>query len=190
VFVSVNATDGKGRKVENVTRIRAVVMDWDEGTPLALIATLHPAPHIVVESSPGKAHAYFCVSDCALAEFKPMQQALAARHGADRSVCDLPRVLRLPGFVHQKGVPFLTRLVSTTDTPPYTLVEIKAGLLQDGRWGADPGSGAANRLAASPRGQNPGGDIEPGSGYREHRAEAPGQGRESTMERRADRGGA
>jgi putative DNA primase/helicase len=152
IFVTVNETDGKGRKAENATRVRAMFMDWDAGNPLELIATLRPVPHIVVESSPGKAHAYWRVSDCALDEFKPTQQALATRHGADKAVCDLPRVLRLPGFIHQKGDPFLARLVSSTDTPPYTLEEIKAGLLQVGQEGAkaQTPAAAAPVVAATP----------------------------------------
>lgn len=129
IFVCINDTGGRKRLAENIEAARAIFMDWDEGNPLDLIATLRPIPHIVVESSPGKAHAYWLVSDCALADFKPTQQAIAARNGADPAVCDLPRIMRMPGFVHRKGAPFLTHIVSTHDVPPYTLAEIKAGLL-------------------------------------------------------------
>ena len=39
---------------------------------------------------------------------------------------DLPRVLRLPGFIHRKGAPFLSRIVAINDIEPYkwtTLLE-------------------------------------------------------------------
>src|SRR5262249_30012375 len=39
-------------------------------------------------------------------------------------VNDLPRVMRLAGFIHRKGVPFLSRLVHTSDHEPYEWSEI------------------------------------------------------------------
>jgi hypothetical protein len=40
-------------------------------------------PHILVESSPGKWHAYYMVDECDLDQFKPRQRALAQRFGGD-----------------------------------------------------------------------------------------------------------
>ena len=56
IFVMVNVGDGRGRKTENVTGVRAVFADFD-GTPLPEVWPLEP--HIVVESSPGRFHAYW-----------------------------------------------------------------------------------------------------------------------------------
>jgi putative DNA primase/helicase len=82
-------------------------------------------PHIVIESSPGKWHAYWLVSDSPLEQFKPLQQALAQRFNGDKAVCDLPRVMRLPGFLHQKGEPVLTRIHRMADDlTPYTLAQL------------------------------------------------------------------
>ena len=50
------------------------------------------------------------VSDVKLDEFTDLQQALIARFNGDPKVSDLPRVLRLPGFYHRKGDPFLVRI--------------------------------------------------------------------------------
>jgi RepB DNA-primase from phage plasmid len=100
IFVMINAGDGRGRKTENVTGVRAVFADFD-GTPLPESWPLEP--HIVVESSPGRLHAYWLVSGVELGEFKQLQEAIAARLGSDPTVCDLPRVMRLPGFIHRKG---------------------------------------------------------------------------------------
>lgn len=143
VFFTVNETDGKGRKAENITRVRAVFLDFDNAdtNALELIELLRPLPHIAVESSPGKAHAYWLVSDCSLEQFSPMQSALASEYsafGSDPKIHDLPRVMRLPGFIHRKGTPFQTRIVRITDAPPYTLAEIKAGLFQGGAAKAKP----------------------------------------------------
>lgn len=109
VFVTINRTDLKGRCAENIIGVRALFVDLD-GSPLEPVLAADIAPDIVVESSPERWHAYWLVRDCPLDQFKPAQQALIARFNSDPSGCDLPRVLRLPGFWHQKGDPFMVRI--------------------------------------------------------------------------------
>ena len=123
IFVMVNVGDGRGRKTENVTGVRAVFADFD-GTPLPEVWPLEP--HIVVESSPGRFHAYWIASGVELGEFKRLQEAIAARFGSDPSVNDLPRVMRLPGFIHRKGVPFRSRIVHECPAQPYTRDQLVA----------------------------------------------------------------
>ncbi len=127
VFVTVNRTDGRGRKFENITGIRAVFVDQD-GSPLKPVEQAAIMPHLVVESSPGKYHAYWPVKDCGLSQFGPLQKSLAQRFDGDPKVCDLPRVMRLPGFYHCKGEPFQTRILSIRDTAPYSLDQLVSGL--------------------------------------------------------------
>jgi hypothetical protein len=119
VFVMVNAGDGRARKASNVQRVRACFADLD-GAPLTPVQAFPLQSHIVVESSPGRWHAYWLTDDTPLEQFKPMQQAIAQRFGADPKVCDLPRVMRLPGFFHRKREPFLSRVISQYDGPPYS----------------------------------------------------------------------
>lgn len=127
VFITINQCDGTGRKAENVTRVRAVFADFD-GTPWdAAAAALQP--HIIVETSPGKRHLYWLVADFPLKEFKPIQQAIAKRYGSDPSICDLARVMRLPGYWHVKGEPHLVRIVESDEHDPYTYDEIVTALL-------------------------------------------------------------
>jgi putative DNA primase/helicase len=57
VFVTVNETNGMGRKEENIVRARAVFVDLD-GSPLQPVLACLLEPHIIVESSPGRWHAY------------------------------------------------------------------------------------------------------------------------------------
>lgn len=123
VFVMVNEGDGKGRTAANVQRVRALFVDLD-GASLEPVQAATPQPHCIVESSPGRWHAYWRVSDCSLEKYKPMQQALAARFSGDASVCDLPRVMRLPGFEHRKREPFLSHIVALCDRGPYTVAEL------------------------------------------------------------------
>lgn len=123
VYWMVNAGDGKGRKASNVQRVRALFVDLD-GSPLEPVTTALLAPHAIIESSANRWHAYWRVTDCLLADFKPLQQALAARFDADPKVCDLPRVLRLPGFDHRKGKPYRSRIIELHARQPYTVAEL------------------------------------------------------------------
>lgn len=127
VFVMVNSGDGKGRKVANVRHVRALFLDLD-GSPLDPVKHATPKPHCIVESSPGRFHAYWLVSDCALSDFTDAQKALAQRFGGDPKVCDLPRVMRVPGFVHRKGAAFRSRILELRDLPAYTMAELRDGL--------------------------------------------------------------
>jgi hypothetical protein len=124
VFVTINETDGKGRKAKNIVRIRAVFVDLD-GAPLAPVMSGRCLPHIIVESSPQRWHAYWLVQGMALEDFTPIQWAAIRRYNADPIIHDLPRVMRLPGFVHAKvknGVksePFVSGIIHTRDGPAY-----------------------------------------------------------------------
>src|SRR5690606_18020154 len=46
--------------------------------------------------------------------FTALQKRVATAWGSDPSVNDLPRVLRLPGFMHNKGEPQPVRLIETS----------------------------------------------------------------------------
>ncbi|WP_172656298.1 AAA family ATPase [Halomonas sp. PR-M31] len=116
IFVTVNETDGLGRKAENVTNVRALFADFDTtadtGERLALVQEIIGVePSLVVESSSARHHAYWLADGLSLDEFRPLQQALATALGSDPVVKDLCRVMRLPGFVHRKERPFVTRVI-------------------------------------------------------------------------------
>lgn len=127
VFLTVNETDGCGAKAENIVRVRAIFADLD-GAPIEPILAAKPEPHMIIESSPGKYHAYWKVKSCQLDQFKPLQQAIARRFDSDPAVCDLPRIMRVPGFFHQKAAPFLSHIVEQHAGLPYTVDEIVTGL--------------------------------------------------------------
>ena len=114
VFVTVNELDGLGFKAENVKRVRAVFVDLD-GAPLDPVINCKLHPHIVVETSAGRWHAYWLVSGLEPVSFQQTQQALARKFGGDSKVCSPAQVMRLPGFLHQKGEPFLSRLHYVAD---------------------------------------------------------------------------
>lgn len=119
VFVMVNEGNGKGRKIANVKRVRAYFADFDDVKPPA-VESAPMTPHAIIESSPGRWHWYWFIEGAPLDEFKTVQRPIAGRFGSDPSVCDLPRVMRLPGYLHHKREPFLTRIVELRDAPRYT----------------------------------------------------------------------
>lgn len=124
VFVMVNEGDGRGRKAGNVRAVRALFVDLD-GEPLAPVESAALAPHLITQTSPGRFHAYWRVTGCALGDFTPMQCALAAKFKGDPSVKDLPRVMRLAGFLHHKAAPFQSRIRTSNERAPYTLAELR-----------------------------------------------------------------
>lgn len=116
IFVMVNAGDGVVREgsktcrtAANVIRVRAVFVDLD-GAPIAPVLTSALPPDWVVQSSPRRWHAYWMVDDCPLDTFGRAQAELAALFVGDAAVKDLPRVMRIPGFLHRKAEPFLSEL--------------------------------------------------------------------------------
>jgi putative DNA primase/helicase len=118
VYVTVNETDLRGRKAGNIVRVRAYFVDLD-GAPLANLGRLNLRPHMIVPTSPGKFHVYWLMKDAPLDQFKETQKRLLRLIGGDPNVCDLPHVMRLPGFPHQKETdrPFLVNLFACEFTP-------------------------------------------------------------------------
>ena len=129
VFWMVNAGDFNGRSEDNVTAVRFLFADLDGARLEPIREALKP--HAVIESSPGRWHVYYRVADCPKHRFKSLQSAIARRFGSDPSVCDLPRVMRVPGFSHMKGDPFMSRIVELNDMPAYLLGVIEFDLLED-----------------------------------------------------------
>jgi len=130
VYVTVNETNLEGRKEENIVKVRALFVDLD-GSPIQPILDLPEdlQPHIIIESSTNRWHAYWLVNNCELTQFTPLQQALAAKFNGDKSVCDLPRVMRLAGFSHNKSKPFITRIHTLQDNLyPYSVNKLIVGL--------------------------------------------------------------
>ncbi len=121
VFVAVN--DGIGDKDEEMVRVRAVFADLD-GAPLPESFDLEP--HIIVQTSPGKWHVYWPVDGLPLELFKPVQRAIAKKYSSDPAVCDLPRIMRLPGFLHRKAEPFRSHIIHESGGLPYDAAQILA----------------------------------------------------------------
>lgn len=124
VFVTVNQTDLQGRTSDNVTRVRALWVDFDTVDHARLDRLMNMdgiPPNLIIESSAGKHHAYWIIAEndeIPLNQFTELQKRLIHRFaddGADKAIHDLPRVMRLTGFYHRKGEAFMTRVVHSDE---------------------------------------------------------------------------
>lgn len=137
IFVIVNGSTGTTD--DTVADIRCVFVDFDGiempnrkerleyfcgAAPVTLVrkGTAETAPlSMAIESSPGKYHAYWRCHSMPLERFKPFQQELAYTLGGDPAVCNPSRVMRVPGFLHQKGDPFLSLVRHVRNGYPYSV---------------------------------------------------------------------
>jgi hypothetical protein len=109
IFVTINVTDGRGPKAENVIEVRSY---FGDDVPVEHGKRLPLLPSVVVETSLNNVSVFYFVSDASLSDFTPTQEKLTSLFDSDPNVKDLPRVMRLPGFLHQKNpeAPFKTRI--------------------------------------------------------------------------------
>jgi len=98
VYVTVNRTDLKGRKNENIKGIRCVFQELDDGE----VKSDPIEPSIVVQSSKGKMHKYWIVDDLSVDQYNGILNRMVADYGSDNAAKGANRVLRLPGFHHMK----------------------------------------------------------------------------------------
>lgn len=122
IFFTVNRTDGYGRRFENIVQARTIYVDYDDGVP----EKWDLEPNLLVESSPGKAQAYWVLKNPVPADeyWHSTERGIVWATGGDRNVCDAARILRLPGFVnHKYGDRPLVKLLKHHDDLP-TLAEV------------------------------------------------------------------
>ena len=113
VFVSVNETDGKGRRKENMRRARALFLDLD-GTPLPGYDEWPLDPDLTIRSSSvDGVEKYQCwwfikpTKDWEI--WQRAQKALALKFGGDPKCTLTTQVGRCAGFFHQKRRDQLSR---------------------------------------------------------------------------------
>lgn len=134
-FVVVNKLDGRGQLKANITAIRALYVDADSRREVeavhAFLSTTGLIPTAMVASGGvhdgvEKLQVYWRIEGCPVLEFTDAQLTLVSRIGTDPAVHDVGRVMRLPGFWHQKREPRQTRIVSIAPTGHYEFAEFMA----------------------------------------------------------------
>lgn len=149
VFVTVNETDLKGRKIENIVRPRVIFIE-DDGEDLPRPKGIEP--HMVVQSSiKNKQHVYYLIDPAVpvdWTEWKQVQNRVVLDYGSDKNAKDPARVLRLAGFLHKKDPenPLLVHIIHESGKPPYSWNEIKKHIppvySSEARAPSNPGDGS------------------------------------------------
>lgn len=124
-YVTVNKTLNGSRKSKDITAIRAIWSEQDDG-----VTRKSPLdPTFTVETSPGHFHHYWVVADDWPADadgrkdFAAVMERMVADHGCDKAAKDISRVLRLAGSLHRKSLHiegaarrvYQIRIVAATD---------------------------------------------------------------------------
>lgn len=119
IFWSVNDFDG-ARRIENLTRINAWAVDMDEGEKPEQWQRIKKSPLTpshVVETKRGF-QVYWRAKDPKAKHWNSLVlDRLVPWFGADKNARDLARILRVPGYLHQKDPtsPFKVRTVHVKD---------------------------------------------------------------------------
>lgn len=102
VFTSVNGSTTGGRGKNDIDIFRAVFMDSD-GAPFPDQWPI--PPHAIVKRDDTHFHAYWFIDgDCSAMEWMIAQKQIALHFGSDESMVNPDRVMRVPGFLHQKSL--------------------------------------------------------------------------------------
>ena len=115
-------------KAANITRVRALFADLDDGLP----AEWPVDPNFIVNTSPDKFQAYWLISnkdEVTRDQFAACMRGIAARWRSASEAKDLARVLRVPGFWHQKDQanPYRVRFELLPDSvKPYRVEKLVA----------------------------------------------------------------
>lgn len=134
IFMTVNAMNPTGpRTLDNVVYIRAHVVDLDDiisaqDSYNRAVQSAMP-PHFAVQSSQGKFHLYWLVEPYKDNDFYSLQQKkLVQLYKSDSHVVDATRILRVPGFYHNKSAPQLVTCWAIHNGPRYTAQQIADNL--------------------------------------------------------------
>lgn len=123
ISVTVNQTNGTGRRVEDIQRVRALFLDYDRVSDPAPFPL---TPHLRVQTSSRHCHYYWFVDGVGLEVFQGAQRQLAERFQGDSRVCALNQSMQLPGFWRRKqaGSPCMPLLIQLSKRKNYSFMEI------------------------------------------------------------------
>ena len=135
IHIVINEMDGVGLRKENVVACRAQLLDLDDvdaGQQLGRLNASSVAPHITVNTSPGKVQNWIRVlphADRSLHESN--QRRLIQEFNGDVQFIDVAHTARLPGFYHHKAEPYLVTVAAGPrwHQPPIDAWSVYAALM-------------------------------------------------------------
>ena len=112
IYIGMNPLQpgSRTRSKEDIQEVRRVYLDLDEDGPSKLKEVLEdgfsgklPSASYIINTSPDRYQLIWNVKPASFtpSEAESLMRGLATRYGGDRSVTDVSRVLRLPGFKHR-----------------------------------------------------------------------------------------
>ncbi len=129
--ICVVVNDG-GHTDSEIKKVRFVFADTDGAPAKPLVNALRP--HAIIQSSHKRFHVYWRVKNINVSAFTKIQKQIAKKYNTDPSISNPSRIMRMPGFLHHKGDPYLTHTCfMDADLPAYSVWEIVTGL------GLEPG---------------------------------------------------
>ena len=140
IYIGMNPLQpgSRTRSKEDIQEVRRVYLDLDEDGPSKLKDALQdsfsgklPSPSYIINTSPDRYQLIWNVKPGSFTphEAESLMRGLATKYGGDRSVTDVSRVLRLPGFKHRGKNTWITmsstsaKLSSKQDWPAALLKE-------------------------------------------------------------------
>jgi len=127
IYVTVNKTDGKGRKEKNVIGYRNFFVDYDDSTEPSWTIP----PTCTTKRGPRNGHGFFHVKgECSKEDWIRVQKHLIMFYKTDPVMTDPPRVIRVAGFLHLKDSknPQMYRLDIINKDVSYTVDEMIASM--------------------------------------------------------------
>lgn len=116
IHIVINEMDGVGLRKENVVACRAQLVDLDDfdaGQQLQRLSASSVAPHITVNTSPGKLQNWIKVEPHADKQLHTdNQRRLIGEFNGDVQFIDVAHTARLPGFYHHKAEPYLVTVAA------------------------------------------------------------------------------
>ncbi|WP_018130197.1 DNA-primase RepB domain-containing protein [Effusibacillus pohliae] len=131
VFLVVN---NGGHCDTSITQVTAHYIDFDKvpwEQQLELLNRFGLLPSIIVLSSRGM-HVYWLMKDAKVEEFRKVQKRLIHFFGSDPTVVNESRLMRVPGFYHQKSAPQMVHVLWWHPELSYTQDQLQQRLTELG----------------------------------------------------------
>ncbi|HCS74129.1 MAG TPA: DNA primase [Clostridiales bacterium] len=119
-----------GHEDSEITRINAQFVESDSLSIEEQMAKIEafPLPPSMIVRTKKSLHTYWLIKGGDVSKFRTIQKRLIAQFDGDKTCINESRVLRLPGFEHRKGDPFMVECIKFNPELRYTQAELEAVL--------------------------------------------------------------